>query len=765
METSTSKLKIRHVWNQAGCIAIKYDTPSGKAVMYKDSDWYFAVNKFDYEKVKKLLAKSKKITVDLDKKFPNFAIVKLDITTYEDSIRKYKLVKKLEDRGIETFEGDLPSDRRWCIDADVEISDNVDKLYFDIETDDTEKLEVGKHRILSFSAIDSNCVVYFKVLSSFTDEAEKVLLHDVMQVFSKYDAIIGWNSSNFDIPYIKARLKMYKMDQGNTWSWKTFGSIDLLKRFRHIFRFDTYLKSYSLDSISNHFLGHGKIQHKQQITEMWKHDQTLLKKYNIEDAMLVKELDEKLGITAMMLKQSQWCGVPLAHFGLYSCIDSYIMKTAHKIGKFCKTSINAIDERTVDKSRIHENPGETETIKTAQYAGAIVLEPKIGLYDNTYVFDFKGLYPSLMRTSNIGYDSLTNEEDDDYIVNPGTCNFARKTGEIKPTLFKKEKSVINLAITQLITLRNDYKILKNKLIAEHKNSGPYWERVMSDEIIVKELANSTYGIMGLQYGRYFSLDIAESITLFGQWCITFAKKFFEDQGFSVLYGDTDSVFVYAKGNTLDIDSELKLFHAKLKEELLIKYNIDESFIQLNFDKLYKKFLLIKKKIYAGQIINMEGHSVDQLYARGFYFIKRNSFSFAAQKQKELLDNLFNKNYTIEQVKKFIADAKIEFFAKDFTKQELTLTAKVNKLFNEYTGKTPPLHVRLAKIRNEKTGEKMYKREIEYIITSRSPVLDGVLADEYAGNYDKYYYWENQTLPALEVITNIVIAKPKQLTLF
>ena len=47
----------------------------------------------------------------------------------------------------------------------------------------------------------------------------------------------------------------------------------------------------------------------------------------------------------------------------------------------------------------------------------------------------------------------------------------------------------------------------------------------------------------MEYGRYYSIDVAESITLFGQWVILHAKKFFEDQGHTVIYGDTDSVFV------------------------------------------------------------------------------------------------------------------------------------------------------------------------------------------------------------------------------
>ena len=131
---------------------------------------------------------------------------------------------------------------------------------------------------------------------------------------------------------------------------------------------------------------------------------------------------------------------------------------------------------------------------------AIVLDPETGIYHKVYSFDFKSLYPSMMKTSNIGPDTLRYEAEGTdgvpYIVNPGTIERKRKAGKVKPTYFAHEPSVVTLALTDLMTKRKEYKDLKLKMIEEGTNKGIEWDSVVSDEIIVKELSNSIYGIMG-----------------------------------------------------------------------------------------------------------------------------------------------------------------------------------------------------------------------------------------------------------------------------
>lgn len=748
------KNKVVHTTtDRNGNVLVKYqDVSDGKRkVATVKYPWYFSILREDLPRARTLsLNLQVPIEHKLDPKFPDFA--KIYFTYDTDRKVRDRLIIEFENHGIKTFEADLMEDRRWYIDKEIEISTEYRKLYFDIETDDSvKKIEVGRDMIVSWSAIDEKGKQYFETVEDLTPESEKKILRTFLKTIGKYDIILGWNSKRFDVPYLKARMYEHDLDTDPLYkNWRGVGHYDLWKRFRHIFRFDSNLRNFTLDFIANHFLGKRKVPRSEKIINLWKDNKEKLKAYNIEDSVLLKELDEKLGVSEMMIRQSSWCGVPPSQFGLYTIIDAHILKTAHLMGKFCRTSLRAIIERGQGE-RGNEDPNDTRT-KKSKYVGAVVLEPQKGFYRGVHTFDFKGLYPSMMRTSNIGYDTIQNVAESQLIVNPGTTILPRKDGTIRPTYFRKDKSVINVAISELIDKRSEYKKLKLQMIEDGKNKGPLWEKVVSDEIVVKELSNSTYGIMGLEYGRYFSIDVAESITLFGQWCILFAKQFFENRGYPVIYGDTDSVFVVSGSKPFDIEEELKHFHESLHTTLKEKYNIEEIFIQLNFDKKYETLLLVDKKKYVGHVTNMEGKKTNEIYARGLEYGKKNTFSFAAEKQKSLVEYILHNEPTKDQVRSFIWKTYDEFISREFKKEELILSQRVGKDFDEYDG-TAPLHVRLANEIKERTGQDFAKNEVEYIITGHTGVLQGVVPEDYKGEYNKDYYWSNLTRDSLLRVAN------------
>lgn len=714
------------------------------------NDWYFAVKELDYKAAKEIALKNKYIIRAVkDKKFPGF------IKIHCQQSERYELVDTIEKEGIRTYEGDLSLHKRWYVDEQFEISKDYTKLYYDIETDDSiRKIEVGRDRIVSFAAIDHLGNRYFTYLKEFTDEGEAEMIAKIIKLFERYDILIGWNSGNFDLPYLKMRAEKFGLRKQWYATKKKRANFDLLKRFRHAYRFDSGIKSFALEYVSQHFLGKGKIKHDETIIELYKTNLEKLKAYNIEDCVLVKELDEKLKVTDMMINQAAWCHVPVKDFGLYSILDSFILETAHRIGKFELTSKEALKGMLPRTPHIRvvggrENPDETDTEKK-KYLGGLVLDPVPGLYKRVYVFDFKSLYPSMMKTSNIGHETLMYKDDGVCIINPGTNEMNRKTGDIRPTFFSKEKSTIFLAISEMLTKRKEYKAWKFKLVEEGRNDGPEWDKAVSDEIVVKELSNSMYGIMGLDYGRYFSIDIAESITLFGQWMIMNAKGFFESQGHKAIYGDTDSIFI-ATEEPIDVHAILDKYHEYLRNVLKEKYRIDECFIELEFDKEYDGFILIAKKTYCGRMINYEGKKTDKMYARGLEFIKRGTFKYATDWQKKLAEFLFTEP-SEKDVKDWLTNVKKDFFSREFDVSDLTITMKIGKSLQDYNGKKDPVHVQVAKYIFNKTGQFYKNQEVEYIITGSDKGLSGVPKDEFNGLYDKNYYWENKTVPLLKRVT-------------
>lgn len=697
-------------------IFIKHEDNTWQTIQY---NWYFYVEKSQFDKVPSYYYNS----YDLGDKY-----VKL----YCDHFKARKeILPQLQVMGIQTFEGDIKPEERYKYDFDIQISKDQDILYFDIETDDrVKKIQIGRDFILSWVAWDNKGNKFSAVLKELSYYEEEELIKKFFNLCRNYDIIAGWNIKRFDTPYLKARAENYGLKFPNV------GQYDLFQRMKHIYRFDSTVKSFSLENIAQTFLNEGKIKH-DGTYKMWSRDPQELLKYNERDVDLEKRIDEKLKISEMMILQSSWCKSLPRKFSLYQLIDSVIIQQAHKLRRPVPTNYRALV--TYDETRVDDAEFE-------KYLGAEVLEPEIGYRENVYVFDFKSLYPSIIMTCNIGYDTLNYEEG---IRCPGT-SYVERQGAIKPTFFRKEPSCIAETIRTLIGLRNEYKDLKLDYIEKGWTEKPEYQKVVSDEIIVKELSNSVYGIMGMQFGRYYNVDVAESITLTGRWILQFAKQTFKKMGYDVIYGDTDSIFIHSD-HEMDKEKCLKKFHTEIEKELKKNFNVDKSTISLNFDKHYTTFMLFAKKNYVGLMDNQEGKTVDKLYVRGLEYIKRNAFKFAAEKQKQLIEDILRKKIPICDVLQQIRDYKNEFFKKEFQKEELELSVRINK--DSYTGNS--ISAFLSKQIIEQTGVNPEGTEIKYIITSCKKRLIGIQSHEYVGKFSRMYYWENATRPLLNKVLQLV----------
>src|SRR5690242_3133583 len=152
----------------------------------------------------------------------------------------------------------------------------------------------------------------------------------------------------------------------------------------------------------------------------------------------------------------------------------------------------------------------------AAQQGGHVLEPDTGLHRNVWVFDFKSLYPSIIRTFNI--DPLT------YVAQPAP-------GE-------------NLIVTPGGAFRREPGILPgllDELFPRREAAREAGDNVASNAI--KILMNSFYGVLGTSACRFYNPALANSITGTGKEILLWSKRWFEQAGFEVLYGDTDSLFV------------------------------------------------------------------------------------------------------------------------------------------------------------------------------------------------------------------------------
>src|SRR4030095_16882153 len=230
-------------------------------------------------------------------------------------------------------------------------------------------------------------------------------------------------------------------------------------------------------------------------------DPARLAAYNLEDARLVLELLAHTGLVELTVRRSLLTGMQLDRVGAQiAAVDSLYLRALRARGWVAPS---------VDTARGGEGEGIT---------GGPVLHSRPGLYRNVLVFDFKSLYPSLIRTFNV--DPLTHVPapgpSADVVRTPGGAAFRRDEGGILPAL-----------VARLAEER-----------ARAKREG---DAVAAQA--VKILMNSLFGVLGSPISRLFSPAVANAITLAGQHVIRLAAGVVRERGHEVIYGDTDSLFV------------------------------------------------------------------------------------------------------------------------------------------------------------------------------------------------------------------------------
>jgi DNA polymerase-2 len=209
------------------------------------------------------------------------------------------------------------------------------------------------------------------------------------------------------------------------------------------------------------------------------------------------------------------------------------------------------------------------------------------------------------------------------------------------------------------------------------------------------------------------------------------RDFVEQRGYGVIYGDTDSIFVWLgrqhdTQEALAVAAELTLaINAWWKERLMAEQGL-ESFLEIEFDTHYKKFFMPtirgtdigSKKRYAGLSVGSDGK--EEMVYRGLEMARSDWTLLARQFQEGLMSRIFRG----EPYTGFIADYVKETLAgrKDGL---LVYRKRLRHRLDEYQANIPP-QVRAARIADE-YNERMHRRKqyqnggwIEYVMTQRGP---------------------------------------------
>ncbi len=663
-------------------------------------------------------------------------------------------------KDIPLFEFDLSKSKRYLIDNNIEIETDLSILYFDIETDDTiGNIEIGRDEILSWSAIDQKGKKYQKAGN------EEKILRSFIRTIEKYDIIAGWNSDDFDLPYIKLRCEKY----GIKYNWKSIIHLDMLQRVFKLYSYDAThigLENFKLDTIAKFFLGEQKTELKGiKIHELYKTNLKLLLEYNLNDAILLKNLDEKLKIIPLMISQCQLTYSHLNKFYVGELLDNYILREAKKKQIILQSKPSKV---------------QLEDMRYIQIAGGYVKDPLKGFYNKVHVCDFKSLYPSIIIGWNIGIDSLnlelTKKGEMAFMsfLNGNTIesknyeewnNFLKVERErLDPNnehiqtannaFFKKDKQSFVAEILQ--TFLNKRKEYKQKLKILKFDTAEY-NTTYANERVFKELANSMFGITCEQASRYFNKFTSEGITITGQFLNKKSAAIAESIGHQVVYGDTDSIFVVGP-ETLEKDINIinNLLNKSLNEDFGLIHNI----VEIDYEKMFSKFLLLEKKKYSGMLEMKDGNHYGKVFSRGTTDVQKSNTTFGRETYIAAINIVFGDNLSIENLVSYIKNIQSQIYSGSIDPKKLVKHIRISKNLDEY--KVDSVNKRLVKrLLEEKKitpiiqSSKKVGTRLDYVIVMENGRNEAKLLEELNSDVDFSYYWIKEIYAPIKRVCKVV----------
>jgi len=520
------------------------------------------------------------------------------------------------------------------------------------------------------------------------------------------DVLIGWNVVQFDLKVLQKSAERYRVPltlgrNGSELEWREHGfkngvffaqapgrliidGIDALKSAFWSF------SSFSLESVSRELLGEGKAidnpwDRMDEINRRFAEDKPALATYNLKDCELVTRIFHKTEIMPFLLERATVNGLPAdRHGGSVAAFSHLYFPRMHRAGY------------------VAPNLGD---VAPQASPGGYVMDSRPGLYDSVLVLDYKSLYPSIIRTFLIDPVGLI-----EGLAQPDT---AHSTEGFLGAWFSREKHCLPEIVGQIWHGRDEAKRQGNKPLSQ----------------ALKIIMNAFYGVLGTTACRFFDPRLASSITMRGHQIMLQTKALIEAEGYDVIYGDTDSTFVWLKhahseeaaakiGQHL-VETVNRWWTAHLQQQGL------ESALELEFETHFCRFLMPtirgtdqgSKKRYAGMI--QEGDTQRMVF-KGLETVRTDWTPLAQQFQRSLYLRIFRN----EPYQDYIRETIASLMAGELDAQ-LVYRKRLRRPLAEYERNVPP-HVRAARLADEENQKRgrapQYQNRgtIKYLWTTSGP---------------------------------------------
>ncbi|AZE54376.1 DNA polymerase II [Pseudomonas synxantha] len=521
------------------------------------------------------------------------------------------------------------------------------------------------------------------------------------------DAIIGWNVVQFDLRVLHEHAQRLNVPLllgrgGEAMTWREHGSrnhyfaaaagrliIDGIEALRSA---TWSFESFSLENVAQTLLGEGKdistpYQRMDEINRMFAEDKPALARYNLKDCELVTRIFAKTELLKFLLERASVTGLPADRSGgSVAAFTHLYMPLMHRQG-FVAPNLG-------------DKPPQASP-------GGFVMDSRPGLYESVLVLDYKSLYPSIIRSFLIDpvglIEGLKYPDDSESVEGFRGARFSR-TRHCLPSIVTR--------------------VSEGREVAKREHNAPLSQAL-------KIIMNAFYGVLGSSGCRFFDTRLASSITLRGHQIMRQTRELVEAQGYEVIYGDTDSTFVWLGSAHSPQDANrigmalVQHVNDWWRTHLNNEYGL-QSALELQYETHFSRFLMPtirgaeegSKKRYAGLVVRDDGS--EEMVYKGLETVRSDWSPLARQFQQELYQRIFHRQPHQDYIRDYVRRTLSGEF------DELLIYRKrLRRPLHDYERNVPP-HVRAARLAdeyNDRLGRpRQYQRGgwISYVISVNGP---------------------------------------------
>jgi len=699
----------------------------------------------------------------------NFGGEPMSAVYFDSQHQLYRARDRLAQQGIACYEADIRPTERFLCERFITAAIDIDADY-QAETLHNLRLQPGDYRpqfeVMSFDiesdyesdalfsiAFVSAQVKRVLMIGSGEDEELIEYLADEHALLSRWiewvseldpDILIGWNVINFDLRLLHKRaqeqglpLAIGRGDALPVWRQSqaernhyfvlipgrvVLDGIDTLRAATYNF------PSFALESVAHELLGRGKLisdrgqndplYKAKQIRRQFAEDKPRLAAYNLEDCQLVWDIFERTELIRFAIERAQLTGLEMDRAGgSVAAFDNLYLPRLHRKGYSAP------------------NIGDFEGELSAP--GGYVMDSKPGLQDSVLVLDYKSLYPSIIRTFRVDpYARVAAEHADPVDVIPGYDGAS----------FHKSEHILPQIIESLWAARDQAKRDANAALSQ----------------AIKIIMNSFYGVLGTPGCRLHDSRLTSSITKRGHDIIIQTVKLIEAEGYEVIYGDTDSVFVALDGGfenpaAREIGNHLvATINRYWQDHLQAQYGI-ESCLEMEFETHFRQFFMPttrgsdqgSKKRYAGLVDDEQGER--RIVYKGLETVRTDWTELAREFQQTLYQLIFAGADPATFIQQTLADLHAGKFD-----ARLVYRKRLHKKLAEYQKNIPP-HAQAAikaeaEFRQRREPSRYRNRSwVEYVMT----VAGAQTLECQNARLDYAHIVERQLTPIADTILNAI----------